>query len=432
MLPGPRTDVDDPVGSADRLLVVLDHDQGVAQVAEPDQGRDQAGVVPLVEADGRLVEDVEHAHQAGADLGRQPDPLRLATGERAASAVEGQVVEPDVDQEARGGPDLLQDLAGDRVLAVGQPCSAGPRPLERLGHRQPGRLDDVPPADGDRQRLGTEPHPAAGRAGTARHVPLDLESGRLGPGLAVAPLEVRDHALERRREVVARPRARLVPDDDPLPAVAAKDDLARLLAQLRHRVIGREAVLRGDRVEDLREPRVGGRHPAPRNDGTLADRAARVREDEVGVDLEPAAEPGADRAGPVRGVEREVPRRRLLERAAVLRAGVALGVEPIGPVRPLVRQVDEDRPFRQAQRGLDGVRQPGGIRAFAVASSRPPCRTTSRSTTTSIRWRNFLSSAISSSRSRISPDPDPGEPSLPAPAGPSRARPSGPGRPAPG
>ena len=26
---------------------------------------------------------------------------------------------------------------------------------------------------------------------------------------------------------------------------------------------------RGDRVQDLREPRVGGRHPAPRNDGTL-------------------------------------------------------------------------------------------------------------------------------------------------------------------
>ena len=78
-----RADVDDPVGGADGVLVVLDDDQRVAEVAQPDQGLDQPAVVALVQADGRLVEDVEHADQAGADLGGQPDPLRLAAGERA-------------------------------------------------------------------------------------------------------------------------------------------------------------------------------------------------------------------------------------------------------------------------------------------------------------------------------------------------------------
>ena len=85
VLAGARADVDDPVGDADGVLVVLDDDQGVAEVLEPDQRLDQALVVALVQADRRLVEDVEDADEAGADLGREPDALRLAAGEGAAS-----------------------------------------------------------------------------------------------------------------------------------------------------------------------------------------------------------------------------------------------------------------------------------------------------------------------------------------------------------
>ena len=103
VLARPRTDVDDPVGVADRVLVVLDDDQRVAQVAQPDERGDEPVVVPLVKPDRRLVEDVEHAHQRRADLRGQANPLRLAAGERAAGAVERQVVEPDVDEEAEPG-----------------------------------------------------------------------------------------------------------------------------------------------------------------------------------------------------------------------------------------------------------------------------------------------------------------------------------------
>ena len=70
--------VDDVVGGEHGLLVVLHHDDRVAQVAQPQQGLDQTAVVPLVQADGGLVQDVEHAHQARADLGGQADALRFA------------------------------------------------------------------------------------------------------------------------------------------------------------------------------------------------------------------------------------------------------------------------------------------------------------------------------------------------------------------
>ena len=68
VLPGTGSDVDHVVRCPDGLLVVLDDDHRVAQVTEPLQGVDEAPVVPLVEADGRLVQHVQHADQAAADL----------------------------------------------------------------------------------------------------------------------------------------------------------------------------------------------------------------------------------------------------------------------------------------------------------------------------------------------------------------------------
>ena len=71
---------------------MLDDDQRVAQVAQAAQGVDELRVVGLVQADGGLVQDVEHAGQTRADLGGQTDALGLAAGEGACAAGEGQVV----------------------------------------------------------------------------------------------------------------------------------------------------------------------------------------------------------------------------------------------------------------------------------------------------------------------------------------------------
>ena len=89
------------VGGLDRFGVVLDDDHGIAQVAKSAERGEETLVVPLVEPDAGLVEDVEHAHQTGADLRGEPDALGLAAGERGRAAAEGQVVEPDVAQEAK-------------------------------------------------------------------------------------------------------------------------------------------------------------------------------------------------------------------------------------------------------------------------------------------------------------------------------------------
>ena len=117
---GPGPHLDDVVGGADRVLVVLDDDDGVADVAQALERRDHLDVVLRVQADARLVEHVEHAHQARADLRRQADALRLAARERARAAVEVQVVEADAEQQLEPSADLLQHLPAGIGAAAGR------------------------------------------------------------------------------------------------------------------------------------------------------------------------------------------------------------------------------------------------------------------------------------------------------------------------
>ena len=120
VLAGAGPEIDHVVGGADRLLVVLDDDHGVAEIAQPRERREQRAVVALVQADRRLVEDVEHARQVRADLRREPDALAFAARQRRRAAAERQVADADVVQEAQAIADLAQDPAGDQVLAIRQ------------------------------------------------------------------------------------------------------------------------------------------------------------------------------------------------------------------------------------------------------------------------------------------------------------------------
>ena len=116
--PEPGAEVDQVVGRLDHLAVVFDQDQRVSQVAQPAQGVQEPGIVAWVEADGRLVEDVQHARQAAADLTRQPDALGFPPRERRRPAPEAEVVEPDVVEELEPVANLADEVAGDVLLVL--------------------------------------------------------------------------------------------------------------------------------------------------------------------------------------------------------------------------------------------------------------------------------------------------------------------------
>ena len=96
---GAGADVYHPVSGADGVLVMLHHDQRISQVPHAFQGSKKLVIISLVQADGRLVQDVEHPHQAAADLGSQADALRLTAGQGGRAAGQGQVIQAHIHQE---------------------------------------------------------------------------------------------------------------------------------------------------------------------------------------------------------------------------------------------------------------------------------------------------------------------------------------------
>ena len=70
---------------------MFDNDNGIAEVAEFPEGREQLARVAGVQAHTRLVEDIHDAGKLGTDLGGEPDPLRLSAGEGCGGATQGKV-----------------------------------------------------------------------------------------------------------------------------------------------------------------------------------------------------------------------------------------------------------------------------------------------------------------------------------------------------
>ncbi len=88
----------------------------VAHVAQRLERVEQPRIVALMQPDRRLVQHIEHAGQARADLRGEPDALALAARQRAGGAGEREIIEADIVEEGEPLLDLLQDARGDLVL----------------------------------------------------------------------------------------------------------------------------------------------------------------------------------------------------------------------------------------------------------------------------------------------------------------------------
>ena len=294
LLAGAEPEIDHLVGDANHVGVVFDDEHGVALVAELPKDVDQAEVVARVEADRRLVEDVERADQRGAERGGQTDALGLAAGERRRQAVERQVGEADVFEECQPPRDLAEHLFSDRFFTIGE--------LDR-------REVFANIADGEAaytiDRVSADLH-VARFAAQARAVAV-----RAGLIPAVAAQEYPDvHlvflAFEPLEEAV---------DAFVGVAVAVKDDAALLVGELvPGHVEADVGGLRGALERGEVRPVV---RLAPRLDRVLLDRLLLIGDDQVEVELHHVAEAVTGRARAERVVEREQPRlRQLVEDAA--------------------------------------------------------------------------------------------------------------------
>ncbi len=309
------------VRRAHRPLVVLHHDHRVAQVAQPLQGLDQLRVVALVQPDRGLVQDVEDADQARADLGRQPDALRLSARQRPRRPRQVQVADPDVVEEGEPLRDLADQQPRDRPLGVGHLELLDPG--QRRPRRELGVVVDRDPPHLDREALRPQPGALADRARLLGHVALHPLADRVGVGLVVSALEVVDDPLEA--DAVGAPAAEAVGVGHlvALASGAVEEDLAVLVGELLPGRVGVDAVVLGHRL-DQPLPVAGVALP-PGLQRALGERQRRVWNHQLGVDHPLEAEPVTALAGAVGRVEGEDARLELRDRGAAVEAGEALG-----------------------------------------------------------------------------------------------------------
>ena len=320
-LAGAGAHVNHVVGRTDGVLVVLDLDDGVALVAQALERVDEAVVVALVQANGGLVQDVEHAHEAGADLRGQADALGLAAGERGRRAREREVVEAHVHEEAQALDDLPDDAPADELLALRELELA--EELERVPAAHAAHVVDGLAAHRHGQDLGLEAGAVAGGAWHLVDVLLEARPHVIVGGLVVLLEQDGAHASVGGEPVCVAAVDRVVVDANLGVAQAVEQGGAGALGQLAPRGLVAHLEVAADGGKDLRVV-VGA--PEEAAEHAVGHREVRVLDERLGIHHAAKAQAIAVRAGTVGGVEREVARLRVVHGVAMDGTGQGQGV----------------------------------------------------------------------------------------------------------
>src|SRR6185312_11280645 len=342
-----RAEIHDVVRFENRFLVVLDDDHGVADVAQCLESPEQPPIVALVQSDRGLIQDVHDTGESGADLAGEADALRFTSGERLRAAVQCQVVEPHVHQEAQTVSDILDDLGCD--LAAPAAEIEGAEELERLTNRQMRSLGQAAPRDEHKARSPAEPCPPTLRTRAQAKILGELLAHSDGFGLAVAPLQVGQNPFEGMPLARHVPLAFAVAKLDDLIAAAIEQHLLDTPRELVPGGLDIEVVVPRERLNELEVVHVA---PVPAADGSAGERQVRMHDDTMRIEEMLDAQPVAGRACTGWVVEREQLRLQRRHAVAAHRAGVTAGEHELFP-RRLVQEGESCQPARQAQRGLE-------------------------------------------------------------------------------
>ena len=183
------------IGCQHGIFVVLHHDQGVSQIPQPLQGCQQLVIIPLVQADGGLVQHIQHAHQRRADLGGQTNALAFAAGQGSAGTGQGQILQTNILEEFQPGADLLENQIGDLLFLLCQLQTVDE--IQCIIDGKLGEFRDVFSANSDCQDLFFQSSATAGRTGDGTHALLNILFGRVGgKAIHISALHIRDDTLK--------------------------------------------------------------------------------------------------------------------------------------------------------------------------------------------------------------------------------------------
>ena len=107
MLAGTRSNVHNIVCRTHRILIMFHDNDRIAKITQMLQCSEQFVIIPLVQADTWLVQNISYPHQAGTDLCRKTDSLRFSSGQCSGSTGKRQVIQTYIHQKLNSCLDLF-------------------------------------------------------------------------------------------------------------------------------------------------------------------------------------------------------------------------------------------------------------------------------------------------------------------------------------
>src|ERR1700676_1604600 len=113
---GAGSEIEHAIGGLNGVWIVLNHEDGVAEIAQGFEDIDETLRVAWMQANGRFIENIQRAAEGRAEGSGQLDTLRFAAGKRGGESVQGEVIETDFIEKLQTGANFLQDFVGDLGL----------------------------------------------------------------------------------------------------------------------------------------------------------------------------------------------------------------------------------------------------------------------------------------------------------------------------
>src|SRR5512136_56950 len=92
----------------------------VSQIPQPFQCSKKAQVIPLMEPDAGLIQNVKHPDQTRPDLSCQPDALRFSPGKGGSGSVQRKIIQADLYHKLQSLFNLFQNSSSNFLRSRGQ------------------------------------------------------------------------------------------------------------------------------------------------------------------------------------------------------------------------------------------------------------------------------------------------------------------------
>src|SRR5258707_1535504 len=330
-LAGAMAEIDHMIRRQNRVRIMLDDQNGVAEIAQRFQDINQPLRIARMQADGRFIENVQRADQMRAQRRRKLNALRFPARQRGGQAVQREIIEADLVQKLQPRAHFLQNLVGNLGLRF--------RELQlrekhaRFFHRELADVRDGFSGHVNSASFRAQPCAAAFRARSVTAIAAEKNPHMQLVFLALQPSEETLHAV-----VIVF-------------WIAFQNQPALLGGEMPPRHVGRNTLSSREFLQILKERAVAGL--GPWLDRAIVDGLAGIRYDEIQIEIDGISEALAARARAVRIIEGKQARLRLLIQRAIVLA---------------LKAFIEDQPLRSAAARFPDEFKNGLAPRFAIAN----------------------------------------------------------------